>query len=506
MSQRQNGHRPKRKTVSQSTTRQQVNNNLKTKPGASIGKQIPSIPTSLRTITKQAGDVITYVFDTNVLMEDASSVYRFKEHNIYIPETVLEELDRNKKGDREENRQVRTVSRLFDELIRGNRGLKASEGFLLPGGGRLFLGDDMFPQKPVKALNTNKPDNKIINTCLALAQQNKPVVLVSKDILCRVKAFKAGVNAEDYLHETATSSGDDEQVRTGVHELPDSFWEEVESSLKIEHIEGRNQYTFSHTYLKGVLNNEFLIIGEKFTLQITRKLSSQRVIAREMSVYVNKPSAWRVSPRTLRQAIALELLLDPNVDFVSLLGKTGSGKTLLTLAAGLAQTFDSNRYREIIFSRLTVPVGEDIGFLPGTEEEKMHPRMGALMDNLEVLTNTEFGEWGRSATADLIRKRISIRSLNFMRGRTFLSKFIVLDEAQNLTPKQTKTLITRAGPGTKVVLLGNTAQIDTPYLSEHTNGLVYVIKRLGGNYSRLGHVTLDSVERSLLSAVAEEYL
>jgi PhoH-like ATPase len=198
-------------------------------------------------------------------------------------------------------------------------------------------------------------------------------------------------------------------------------------------------------------------------------------------------------------------LLDNEIDFVSLLGAAGTGKTLLTLAAGLTQVLDIKRYREIIMTRVTVPVGEDIGFLPGTEEEKMTPWMGALMDNLEVLAPQEGGEWGRAATADLLSSRIKIRSLNFMRGRTFQSKYLILDEAQNLTPKQMKTLITRAGPGTKVICLGNIAQIDTPYLSETTSGLTFVVDRFKG-WPHGGHVTLRRGERSRLAEFASEQL
>ena len=179
---------------------------------------------------------------------------------------------------------------------------------------------------------------------------------------------------------------------------------------------------------------------------------------------------WGITARNREQNFALNLLLDPEIDFVTILGPAGTGKTLLTLAAGLAQTLETNRFSEIIMTRVTIPLGEDIGFLPGTEEEKMEPWMGALMDNLEVLTQSqEGGSWGRAATNDLLRNRIKIRSLNFMRGRTFLNRYLILDEAQNLTPKQMKALVTRAGPGTKLVCLGNIAQIDTPYLSETTS-------------------------------------
>jgi PhoH-like ATPase len=218
-----------------------------------------------------------------------------------------------------------------------------------------------------------------------------------------------------------------------------------------------------------------------------------------------KHAVWGISARNREQNFALNLLTDPDIDFVTILGTAGTGKTLLALAAGLSQVLDQNRYREIIMTRVTVPVGEDIGFLPGTEEEKMTPWMGALMDNLEVLTQTDGGDWGRAATDDLLRSRIRIHSLNFMRGRTFLNKYIILDEAQNLTAKQMKTLITRAGPGTKIVCLGNVAQIDTPYLTETTSGLTYVVDRFKG-WPGSGHITLLRGERSRLADFAAEAL
>ncbi len=217
-------------------------------------------------------------------------------------------------------------------------------------------------------------------------------------------------------------------------------------------------------------------------------------------------NVWGITARNREQNFALNLLMRPEVDFITILGAAGTGKTLLALAAGLAQTLDTKRYREIIMTRVTVPLGEDIGFLPGSEEEKMEPWMGALMDNLEVLTQSdEGGDWGRAATQDLVRSRIKIRSMNFMRGRTFLNRYIILDEAQNLTAKQMKALITRAGPGTKLVCLGNVAQIDTPYLTETTSGLTYVVNRFCG-WEHAGHVTLKRGERSRLADYASDIL
>ena len=238
-----------------------------------------------------------------------------------------------------------------------------------------------------------------------------------------------------------------------------------------------------------------------------RSLDEQGTVLELVRDYrTDRHSVWGISARNREQNFALNLLLDPNIDFVTILGPAGTGKTLLTLAAGLAQTLESNRYSEIIMTRVTIPLGEDIGFLPGTEEEMMEPWMGALMDNLEVLTQSqEGGNWGRAATNDLLRNRIKIRSLNFMRGRTFLNRFLILDEAQNLTPKQMKALVTRAGPGTKLVCLGNIAQIDTPYLTETTSGLTYVVNRFRG-WPHAGHITLMRGERSRLADYASEAL
>jgi PhoH-like ATPase len=272
----------------------------------------------------------------------------------------------------------------------------------------------------------------------------------------------------------------------------------------------------SHTYYRvhgplssSLLVNQFIYQeGERPFYAQVKELSGKTAILRTLTEHSNqRNSVWGIMARNREQNFALNLLMNPEIDFVTLLGQAGTGKTLLTLAAGLMQTLEDKLYTEIIMTRVTVPVGEDIGFLPGTEEEKMTPWMGALEDNLDVLNKTdeEAGEWGRAATRDLIRSRIKVKSLNFMRGRTFINKFLIIDEAQNLTPKQMKTLITRAGPGTKVVCLGNIAQIDTPYLTEGSSGLTYVVDRFKG-WSHSGHITLTRGERSRLADHAAEVL
>jgi PhoH-like ATPase len=265
-------------------------------------------------------------------------------------------------------------------------------------------------------------------------------------------------------------------------------------------------YVIKDPIVEQWLPNQFIytaVEGDNFEAIVKKVGNGEATLELLKDYRLEKNNIWGITARNRQQNFALNLLMNPEIDFVSLVGSAGTGKTLLTLAAGLAQTLDQAKYREIIVTRVTVPLGEDIGFLPGTEEEKMTPWMGALVDNLEVLNpvNNDTGDWGRAATADLLNNRIKIRSLNFMRGRTFLNRYIILDEAQNLTSKQMKAFITRAGVGTKIVCLGNVAQIDTPYLTETTSGLTYVVDRFK-NWEHSGHITLQRGERSRLADFA----
>jgi PhoH-like ATPase len=314
-----------------------------------------------------------------------------------------------------------------------------------------------------------------------------------------------GIHTEDYHNDQVLD--DVNLLYSGETELAPTFWDQHSKDIDSWQEEGHTYYRIKGPDTHDWFINQCLYIeGEQPFEAIVREKDGDDAIIELVNDYRSqKHAVWGISARNREQNFALNLLMDPDIDFVSLLGTAGTGKTLLTLAAGLAQVLDQNRFREIVMTRVTVPVGEDIGFLPGTEEEKMTPWMGALMDNLEVLTQTEGGDWGRAATDDLLRSRIRIHSLNFMRGRTFLNKYIILDEAQNLTPKQMKTLITRAGPGTKIVCLGNVAQIDTPYLTETTSGLTYVVDRFK-NWPHSGHITLLRGERSRLADYASDIL
>ena len=471
---------------------------------------------------KSRQDKKLFVLDTNVLMHDPSSIFRFAEHDIFLPMVVLEELDRAKKGTSEVARNVRQVSRFLDELMSSASKQDIDSGLPLPcsrlsnsnnGGdnngncGHLFFQTQLQPKELPPTLPGNIPDNNILGTTLALAEMapKRHITLVSKDINLRIKASIIGIHTEDYHNDQVLD--DVNLLYTGEFELPSSFWNTHSKDVDSWQEEGHTYYKVTGPDTKDWYVNQCLYMdGDQPFEAIVRKKEDEHAIIEIVNDYrSSKHAVWGISARNREQNFALNLLMDPDIDFVSLLGTAGTGKTLLALAAGLAQVLDQNRFREIVMTRVTVPVGEDIGFLPGTEEEKMTPWMGALMDNLEVLTQTEGGQWGRAATDDLLRSRIRIHSLNFMRGRTFLNKYIILDEAQNLTPKQMKTLITRAGPGTKIVCLGNVAQIDTPYLTETTSGLTYVVDRFK-DWPHGGHITLLRGERSRLADFASETL
>ena len=453
-----------------------------------------------------------FVLDTNVLMHDPTAIFRFDEHDVFLPMMVLEELDANKKGMSEAARNARQVSRFIDELIHALNKQQIDSGIVLPGGhrlngngnrkpGRMFFQTRLSQPLLPDTLPGHRADNTILEYCLSLQEQHPEsrVTLVSKDINLRIKATIVGVYAEDYFNDKTLDDAD--LLYTGATALPDDFWESHSQAMDSWQEDGRTFYRVQGPLTKDWTTNEFLFTedGSNFEAVVRESDEDNSVIELVENYYSEHNSVWGIMARNREQNFALNLLMNDAVDFISILGPAGTGKTLLTLAAGLAQTLDHNRFREIIMTRVTVPLGDDIGFLPGTEEEKMEPWMGALMDNLEVLTQSdEGGDWGRAATHDLLQSRIKIRSLNFMRGRTFLNRFIILDEAQNLTSKQMKALITRAGPGTKVVCLGNVSQIDTPYLTETTSGLTYVVNRFRG-WPHSGHITLLRGERSRLA-------
>jgi len=474
--------------------------------------------------SKQATKV--FVLDTNVLMHDPTSLFRFEEHDVFVPMMTLEELDSNKKGMSEVARNARQASRTLDEIISGSEegikhGIPLAAASHDLASGRLFLQTEAISSVLPSSMPTARADNQILAVVMHLHEKfpKRAVILVSKDINMRIKARALGLDAQDYFNDKVLE--DTDLLYTGTIELPADFWDTHGKDMKSWKEESKTWYKVQGPLCPDMLVNQFAWIdgGDKPFHAFVRERSGKTAVLSTLTDYSHaKNAVWGITARNREQSFALNLLMDPEIDFVTLLGQAGTGKTLLTLAAGLAQTLESKRYTEIIITRVTVPVGEDIGFLPGTEEEKMTPWMGAIEDNLDVLNRPAEtdeksggqsggygGDWGRAATMDLIRSRIKIKSLNFMRGRTFLNKFLIIDESQNLTPKQMKTLVTRAGPGTKVVCLGNIAQIDTPYLTEGSSGLTYVVDRFKG-WTHSGHVTLQRGERSRLADHAAEVL
>ncbi len=455
-----------------------------------------------------------FVVDTNVLMHDPACLYRFQEHDVFLPMVVLEELDRNKRGPSEVARNARQSSRFLEEIVGDATKEEIERGIPLPSpvnsdiqSGRVFLQTQELIFNLPKDLPGNSADNTILGAALAYQQQRSTenVILVSKDINLRIKAAVLGIKAEDFHNDQVIE--DVNLLYRGSFELPIGFWEKHSDNIESWSESGRSFYIITGEDIEAWYPNQYVYSLDDSFHAIVRTHKDDTAKLEILDDFKgNGHNVWGINARNKEQNFALNVLLDPEIDFVTLLGMAGTGKTLLTLAAGLMQTLDEKRFQEIIMTRVTVPVGEDIGFLPGTEEEKMTPWMGALMDNLEVLTSSSgSGEWERAATNDVLAKRIKIRSMNFMRGRTFLNRYVIIDEAQNLTPKQMKTLVTRAGPGTKIICMGNVAQIDTPYLTETTSGLTYVVDRFK-DWQHSAHITLQRGERSRLADFASDSL
>lgn len=458
-----------------------------------------------------------FVLDTNILMHDPTAIYHFEEHDIYLPMVVLEELDSHKTGTSELARNVRQTNRMLVELMSNAPHEQIVSGLPIPSfannhnrnsSGKLFFQTDEFDMVVPTTLPGHKVDNTILATALGLQKKysgEKQVVIISKDINLRIKAGILGIPAEDYYNDQVLD--DVTLLHSGLHILPNDFWESHAKDMGSWQESGRTYYKVSGPLVNQWNPNDCVSTENNEFQGIIKNLDGDTAVVQLIRDYTQtKNSVWGITARNREQNFSLNLLLDPEIDFVSLQGSAGTGKTLLTIAAGLTQVLDQNRYNEILMTRVTIPVGEDIGFLPGTEEEKMTPWMGALMDNLEVLHGSQVGgNFGRGATADLLQNKIKIRSLNFMRGRTFLNRYIIIDEAQNLTSKQIKTLVTRAGPGSKIICLGDIKQIDTPYLTETTSGLTFAVDRFK-HWEHSAHMTLTRGERSRLAFYAAEHL
>jgi PhoH-like ATPase len=457
-----------------------------------------------------------FVLDTNILMHDPTAIFQFQEHDIYLPMVVLEELDSHKTGLSEVARNVRQTNRMLVELMSNASHQTIVAGLPIPSfarsekiqaSGHLFFQTDEFAPLHPTSLPGHKADNTILATALGLQKKypKRQVIIISKDINLRIKAGIIGIPAEDYYNDKVLD--DVNLLHSGFHLLDNDFWDDHAKNMEAWEESGKTLYRISGPLVSQWNYNDCLSTQDNQFQAIVKELVEETAVV-QLARDFNQPknTVWGINARNREQNFALNLLLDPDIDFVTLQGTAGTGKTLLTIASGLTQVLDQNRYSEILMTRVTIPVGEDIGFLPGTEEEKMTPWMGALMDNLEVLHySQEGGKFGRGATQDLLQSKIKIRSLNFMRGRTFINRFIIIDEAQNLTSKQIKTLVTRAGPGSKIICLGDIKQIDTPYLTETTSGLTFAVDRFK-NWQHSAHITLTRGERSRLAYYAAEHL
>ncbi len=450
-----------------------------------------------------------FVLDTNILLHEPLAIYSFKEHDVVIPMTVLEELDRIKDSKRDVARDARVAIRALEHLFHDATPEEITEGIPLSkqegATGTISILADYELDETVKAFTDKEGDNRILNAVLYLQAQRTPraVVLVTKDINMRLRAKGAGVlYVEDY--RTDQLIDDIQYLTKGFQTRPGSFWDSVEDvasyTLGGKTFHKLDRAPFDPTFLNQYVideDSDFAarvesIDGDKLTL---RDLSRERMMHRK---------AWGITPKNIYQGMALDALLDPDIDLVILTYAAGSGKTLLAMAAALEQTVERKMFDKIIVTRNTPDIGESIGFLPGTEEEKMMPWLASVTDTLEALHKNDHCTDG-SLKYICDKANIQFKSINFMRGRSIQNAFVLLDECQNLTASQIKTIITRCGEGTKIVCSGNLAQIDSHYLTPVTSGLTYMVERFK-NFEGSANIHLNGVVRSRLAEFAEENL
>ncbi len=452
---------------------------------------------------------VFYVLDTNVLIHDPTSILNFDEHHVVIPITVLEELDSLKSGRHAIAADCRQAIRELDKQLGRASPTEVESGVYIQradGSENAGILSVLMTETPknLVMLPTHLNDNKILNDVGYLKQQNpdRRVVLVTKDINVRLKARGCGIESQDYHSDLLLN--DIEHLNKGYLEFSGSFWNLVDDVETVQD-QGRTIHTVSRDLFgQDVYPNQFIFDEEGFVARILGTDSNEVTLLHLNLSSLMDTEAWGLKPRDIYQSMALNLLLDPDIFLVNLTGSAGSGKTILALAAAIEQTVANKLYRRIIVTRSTQALDEDIGFLPGTEEEKMEPWLGAITDNLEAL---HWEDENCSSSVEYVLNKVPLmfKSLNYIRGRSFQSSLIIIDESQNLTPHQIKTIVTRAGNGSKVICLGNLAQIDTPYLTPISSGLTYLNERFKG-FEYGGNVLLQGVPRSVLAAFAEENL
>lgn len=427
-----------------------------------------------------------FVLDTNVLLHDPEALYKFPNHQVIIPVTVLEELDGLKRGAGELGKNARTAIRHMIEAKREGKG-NLNQGVMLPSNSLLRIATEM-KKDTTGLLDLSLKDNKILLTALHLTDAGYRVVFVSKDFAVRLKAEAIGLDAEDY--ENLKASYD--SLARGCRELHvekiaiDSFFKEGKLS-----IEGTDAQP-----------NEYVVLTDGQQSSVMARFDRHSGLFVKLS---QVPSMWGIKPRNIEQKCAADALLRDDVKLVTLLGPAGTGKTLMALAAGMRKVFDEGVYRKILISRPIVPLGRDIGYLPGTKEEKLSSWMQPIFDNLELLCASQGDETTDTFTWVLENKKIEMEAVTYIRGRSLPKMYFIIDEAQNLTPHEVKTIVSRAGEGTKVVLAGDPTQIDNPYLDKDSNGLTFAFAKF--REQRIAaSVFLEKTERSELAALAAELL
>ena len=451
----------------------------------------------------------TYILDSNVLIHDPNSILNFEEHQVLIPITVLEELDKLKNGKQTIAADCRQAIRLIDNILGAASPSDIEAGVPIQRGGKAEPNGTLsimmsHADDKITTLPTSNNDNQIINDICQYQKQNpnREFVLVTKDINMRLKARGCGILTEDYHSDQLVS--DIDLLTKGYIHYEGNFWDRV-SDVNTIQLDGKTLHTLNKADFEEELYlNKFLLDEQGFVAKVIELKDDKVTLEHFSRESLMSQEAWGLRPLNIHQAMALNLLLDPDVHLVNLNGAAGSGKTILALAAAIEMTIASKQYRRIIATRSTRGLDEDIGFLPGTEAEKMEPWLGAITDNLEALHNDDEST-NSSVEYILDRVPLHFKSLNYIRGRSFQQSLIIIDECQNLTPHQIKTIITRAGVGSKVICLGNLAQIDTPYLAATSSGLTYMTERLK-HFPNGGSMQLQGVPRSPLAAYAETHL
>ena len=454
-----------------------------------------------------------YVLDTNILLHEPLAFLSFQEHDVVIPMTVLEELDYIKDSKKDVARDARVSIRAMENILKDASPEEMTHGVSLAGSvggehgpsGRLSIYTDLLMAQELQVFTSNENDNRIINVGLDL-QQSHPdttVVLVTKDINMRLKAKGAGMRkVEDY--RTDQLIDDIKYLCKGYMMFPGDFWSQVTDVQSRQ--EGRDTiHSIPKSVLPDAYINEFIIDETKTFAGLIEGIDQEVIEVLDLGVErLMSRQAWGIQPKNIGQAMALHTLLDPHIDLVIMTGPAGSGKTLLALAAALEMVVEKNMYDKIIVTRSTPEIAESIGFLPGTEEEKMAPWLAAITDSLEVLHKHDENTSG-SMSYIMEKANIQFKSVNFMRGRSIQNAIVILDESQNLTAAQLKTIITRCGEGTKLICGGNLAQIDSNYLSAVTSGLTYIVEKFK-HFEGSSTITLEGVVRSRLAEFAENTL